>query len=326
MPLIQPSSYKAPFLLGNRHIQTILPSYFRKADNSVTYDRETFIAPDKEPFLLDWARVPEGKSDKLLIISHGLCGHTRRHYALSMVKAFNTIGWDCLAWNYRGTGPSPVNSTHFTTNDSSDHLKWVTEHAILKGKYKKVALVGYSMGGNLCMLYLTREAATLPSEIVGSALFCAAIDLKDCAEKFQAFPGSIYCAHFMKKLVKVALDIHEKLPDQVNINGIEKVKSTFEYDDLITAPLLGLKDAITYYQKASACFMLDKLNIPTLMVNPKNDPFLGGGCFPLETARNSKTLFLETPDSGGHCGFITLGHEEWWPTKRAKEFLVPLAQ
>ena len=325
MPLVRPS-YKAPFLLSNRHIQTILPSYLRKADNSVTYDRENFIAPDKDPIFLDWARVPTGTSDKLLIINHGLCGHTRRHYVLSMVKAFNAIGWDCLAWNYRGTGPSPVNSIHFTTNDSSDQLKWVTEYAILKGKYKKVALVGYSMGGNLCMMYLTREAATLPSEIIGSALFCAAIDLKDCAEKFQVLPGSIYCAHFMKKLVKVALDIHSKFPDQVNIDGIENVKSTFKFDDQITAPLLGLKDAKAYYQKASACFILDKLNVPSLMVNPKNDPFLGGGSFPIETARNSKALFLETPDSGGHCGFITLGHEEWWPTRRAKEFLVPLAQ
>ena len=99
-----------------------------------------------------------------------------------------------------------------------------------------------------------------------------------------------------------------------------------QFDDQITAPLLGLKDAKAYYQKASAFFLLDKLTVPSLMVNPKNDPFLGGGSYPVEIAQNSDTLFLETPESGGHCGFITLGHEEWWPTKRAKEFLVPLAQ
>ncbi len=326
MPFIDPSSYKAPFLLRNRHLQTILPSYLRKCDNSVTYEREEYIAPDKEPILLDWSKAPGQTSHKLLIINHGLCGHTRRHYVLSMVKAFNAIGWDVLAWNYRGTGPTPVHSPHFTTNDSTEQLKWVTEYAILKGKYKKVGYVGYSMGGNLCLLYLLREADNLPSEIIGSALFCAAIDLKNCAELFEEFPGRIYCGHFMKQLIDIAINLHKEFPDQVNIEGIEKVKSTFKFDDQITAPLLGLKDARAYYQKASACFILDKLTVPSLMVNPKNDPFLGGGSYPIETARKSKYLFLEIPDSGGHCGFITGGKDEWWPTRRAKEFLVPLAE
>ena len=73
MPLIDPSSYKAPFLLGNAHIQTILPSYLRH-ETDVKYDREPFATPDDDTIQLDWSRVG---SDKLLVINHGLCGHTR---------------------------------------------------------------------------------------------------------------------------------------------------------------------------------------------------------------------------------------------------------
>lgn len=326
MPFVTPSTYKAPLLLGNRHLQTILPSYLRKCDNSVSYERETFIAPDHEPIFLDWSKAPGGKADKLIIINHGLCGHTRRHYVLSMVKAFNDQGWDALAWNYRGTGPSPVQSAHFTTNDSTDQLKWVTEYAILKGKYKKVAFAGYSMGGNLCLLYLLREANNLPSEIIGSALFCAAIDLEGCSNVFKNFPGSAYCAHFAKKLVSVAMKLHQDHPEIINIEGLDKVKSTVEFDELVTAPLLGLKHAQDYWHKASACRLLDKLTIPSLMVNPQNDPFLEGECYPIDIAQKSQYLYLEIPKSGGHCGFITGGKAEWWPTRRAKEFLLPLAE
>ena len=74
MPLIDPSSYKAPFLLGNAHIQTILPSYLRH-ETDVKYDREPFATPDDDTIQLDWSRVG---SDKLLVINHGLCGHTHR--------------------------------------------------------------------------------------------------------------------------------------------------------------------------------------------------------------------------------------------------------
>ena len=85
MPLIDPSSYKAPFLLGNKHLQTILPSYLRH-ETDIAYDREPFATPDDDVIQLDWSRIG---SDKLLIINHGLCGHTHRHYVLSLVKAFN---------------------------------------------------------------------------------------------------------------------------------------------------------------------------------------------------------------------------------------------
>ena len=64
--------------------------------------------------------------------------------------------------------------------------------------------------------------------------------------------------------------------------------------------------------------------LPLLMVNPKNDPFLAGDCYPVEFAKKNDYLFLEMPESGGHCGFITLGNNLWRPAKRALDFLTPL--
>ncbi|MBP5672085.1 MAG: alpha/beta fold hydrolase [Lentisphaeria bacterium] len=323
MPLIEKSSYHAPFLLGNAHIQTILPSYMRHEDD-IAYEREPFNTPDDDVIQLDWSKVG---SDRLLIINHGLCGHTHRHYVLSLVKAFNANGWDCMAWNYRGTSKEQNKQLKFTTNNSTDELGWLVNHAIDKGHYRKIALSGYSMGGNIATLYLSREAERVPPQVIGGAVFCAAIDLHGCTISLDNPFNRIYTKHFLKKLIALARAKHEQFPDKVDLSNIDGIKTFHDYDNRFTAPLVGFKDADDYYTTASASRYLEKLKLPLLMVNPKNDPFLGGDCYPVEFAKKSDKLFLEIPDSGGHCGFITPGRDKlWWPAQRALDFLTPLAE
>ncbi|MBR0458144.1 MAG: alpha/beta fold hydrolase [Victivallales bacterium] len=323
MPLISQSSYQPPFLLNNRHLQTILPSYMRKSE-PIEYDRETYTTPEDDVFFLDWSRVG---SDRLLIISHGLCGHSRRHYVLSLVKAFNDIGWDCLCWNYRGTGPSTGGRLSFTTNNSTNELGYIIRHAIETGHYRQVALTGYSMGGNLDMLYLCREAASVPKEVIGGAFFCATIDLTASSHLFSSAIGRLYASHFLEQLKALIRTKAVEFPGKLDLSLLDKVHSMDDFDEYYTAPMFGFKGADDYHSKASACNHLEKLRVPALVVNPDNDPFLAGDCYPVDIARHSKNLYLEMPDGGGHCGFITPGtNTEWWPARRAKEFITALSE
>lgn len=319
MPIIEHSSYKSPLFFCNSHLQTIYPSYARKLEK-VDYTREIFTAPDKMKIYLDWSKVG---ADRLVIVSHGLCGNTNRHYALSTVKTFNADGWDALAWNYRGTGPTPMeDSSSMTTNDSSNHLGWVVEHAIHMGHYKKVVLVGFSMGGNLNVLYLSREAASVPDEVLGSVSFCATIDVNASSRCFDSLMGNVYFRYFKKRLKRIVLSIEEVCPGSVkNLSRLDSVANIQEYDDLFMAPLAGFRNAEDYWTKSSAWRWLGKLQVPSLIVNPKNDPFLAGKCYPIDEARSNDNLFLEMPENGGHCGFFNYGHGEWWPMTRAREFV-----
>ncbi|MBQ6474178.1 MAG: alpha/beta fold hydrolase [Victivallales bacterium] len=322
MPLIEQSTYHPPFLLSNRHLQTIIPSYFRPSED-VNYEREFFHTPDDDVLFLDWARVG---SDKLVVLHHGLCGHSRRHYVVSLVTAFNKAGWDCLCWNYRGTGPSDGGKLHFTTNNSTNEVGWVVEHAIAQGRYRKVGLTGYSMGGNLVTLYLCREAARVPSEVVGGVVFCATIDLNSSSHLFNSAIGRIYANHFIKQFKEMIIRKHALFPDQIDLAPLEKVNSFTSFDHYYTAPLFGFADEDDYYRTASACNYLSALRLPLLMINPSNDPFLAERCYPVEEAKRNPNLYLEIPEGGGHCGFITFDSKaEWWPARRSKEFLLPLA-
>ncbi|MEN9613155.1 MAG: hypothetical protein RLZZ628_3969, partial [Bacteroidota bacterium] len=74
MPLIQNSTYqKTPLLHFNGHLQSILPSFRRVTD--VKYQRERLTTPDDDFLNIDWMRQ---KSNRLLVLTHGLEGHTCR--------------------------------------------------------------------------------------------------------------------------------------------------------------------------------------------------------------------------------------------------------
>ncbi|MGL4369022.1 MAG: alpha/beta hydrolase, partial [Spirochaetota bacterium] len=102
MPVIE-SAYKAPFFLGNNHIQTVTPTLFRKV-KGVDYVRERIATPDGDFIDLD---ISSRGSDRAVILSHGLEGSSDRAYVRGMAKAFKSRGWDAVAFNFRGCSGEP---------------------------------------------------------------------------------------------------------------------------------------------------------------------------------------------------------------------------
>ncbi len=318
MPFIKQSTYQAPPFLTNGHFQTIVPSVL-DLEKDVEYQREVMPTPDNDVIDLDWAFC-DTPSKELLIISHGLCGHTHRHYVLSMVHAFRRCNIDCLAWNFRETGKTETRIARMTINDSSEELSWVVSHAIAAG-YEHIYLAGFSMGGNITMLYLGRDADRLPPEVNGGIAFCGTIDGVVCNRQLDRQLWGFYEWHFLRKLCRRMTELQKRFP-HIDTTDIEKIKTFQDFDNRYTAPMFGFKDAEDYYRTSSACNWLHRLSVPTLLVNPADDPFLAGQCYPVEIAEKSEHLFLEIPEYGGHCGFITPRKQEWWPAQRARQFVL----
>ena len=158
MPLIKNSTYKAPFLLRNAHTNTVYAALVRKVPG-VFYEREVLDTPDGDFLDLDWSFV---KSDKLVIVLHGLEGSADRPYMLGMIREFNRSGWDGLGFNFRGC------SGRLNRKAASYHMGWtqdlefVIEHILNLDKYREVVLVGFSLGGNVILNYLGRKGSAVP--------------------------------------------------------------------------------------------------------------------------------------------------------------------
>ena len=85
MPIVAPSRYRPPPLMGNGHLQTILPSLLRRV-GGLSYRRERITTPDGDFIDLDWSRCG---SPHLVLLCHGLEGSSQASYMRGMARAFN---------------------------------------------------------------------------------------------------------------------------------------------------------------------------------------------------------------------------------------------
>ena len=318
MPLINRSDYKAPLFLQNGHIQSIYPTLFRRFDTGF-YERERIFTPDDDFLDIDWSRTG---SNKLAIISHGLEGISHRNYVVGMVKMLNRNGWDALAWNYRSCSGEMNRRLRFYNSGTIDDLEVVIEHAAKIESYKEIVLIGFSMGGNLSLLYLGNKGSRIDSKIVRSVVFSVPCDLKASTRELAKFKNRIYMGRFLKTLHQKIRTKMKLMPGQINDDNYHLIKNFKDYDDRYTAPLHGFNNAEDYWSKCSSNRFIPEIKIPTLIVNARNDPFIADGCYPVNETSDSKCVYLETPKSGGHVGFMQFKRDKsYWSEERTIEFL-----
>ncbi len=318
MPVIIRSSYRPPFLLRNGHLQTVLPSLLRKVPGDL-YQRERIDTPDNDFLDLDWARAG---NRRVAILSHGLEGNSQRHYMRGMARMLNRHGWDALAWNYRSCSGEPNRRLRMYHNGAIDDLDLVTTHALGTGKYDSAALIGFSLGGNLTLVYLGTKGADVDARIRKAIVFSVPCDLKASALELARPGNRIYMNQFLQSLHEKIRAKMELLPGQIDDEGYDRIRDFRDFDDRYTAPIHGFKNAEDYWAKCSSGQFIPGIRIPALIVNALDDPFLTGGCYPVREAGRSRFVHLEQPRSGGHVGFIQFNKDKsYWSEKRAVEFL-----
>jgi uncharacterized protein len=318
MPLIEKSGYQTPFLLRNGHLQTIVPALTRKLDAQF-YQRERIDTPDDDFLDIDWSKVG---SDRIAILSHGLEGNSHRHYVVGMAMMLNRHGWDALAWNYRGCSGETNRRLRMYHNGSIDDLDCVVRHVLRTDHYRTIALIGFSLGGNLSLVYLGNNAEAIDSRIRKAVVFSVPCDLRASALELAKLKNKCYMTHFLMSLHAKIRAKMKILPDRINDDQYHRIRNFKDFDDRYTAPIHGFQDAEDYWRRCSSGQFIPHIKIPTLIVNARNDPFLADGCYPVRETHGHQYVYLEMPGSGGHVGFIQYNEDNsYWSERRAIEFL-----
>lgn len=315
VPLVSASTYRPPFWLPGGHVQTIFPSLFRRVKR-VTLERERLELEDGDFLDLEWS----GKDRRrLAILSHGLEGSCDGAYIQGMAGALVNAGWDVLAWNFRGCGSEPNRLLSFYHSGATEDLDAVVRHALAVHPAESIDLIGFSLGGNLTLKYLGEPRRRSP-KLRRAVAFSVPCDLADSSAQLSAPENRIYMERFLRSL-RAKLRVKDGIfPGELDLNGLGEVASFLEFDDRFTARLHGFKDANDYWTRSSCRQFLEAIEIPVLLVNAANDPFLGDKCYPWEEAAASEMLYLEVPEQGGHMGFWRRGGGSW-AEKRAIGFL-----
>jgi uncharacterized protein len=318
VPIISQSEYRPPALFSNQHVQTIYPSVFRKVIG-VDYKRERIDTPDGDFLDLDFSLAGH---KNLAIVLHGLEGDSSRSYVLGMVKAFNTSGWDALAMNFRGcSGESNRKPRFYHSGDTAD-LQTVLSYVDSLGKYSQVALIGFSLGGNVILKYLGEQGEQVPAVIRGAVAISVPCDLASCSAQIGRRANRIYMKRFLRMLHDKIRMKMKVMPGLIDDHDFSSIRNFQDFDDRYTAPLHGFKNARDYWHKSSCKQFLSRIAVPALVINSADDPFLAEACYPLEEAKAGDYVFLEMPDAGGHVGFVTFNRSgKYWSESRAVSFI-----
>lgn len=220
-----------------------------------------------------------------------------------MVKYFNLQGWSCLAWNFRGCSGEINHKLRFYHAGATDDFETVISHVTQNYHYPKIYLAGFSLGGNMILKYLGERGSKLPKSICRALCFSVPLDLHQSCLKISNGFNRVYSHRFLLMLKEKVQRKAKLYPGYFDLRAMRKVKHLIDFDHQFTAPLHGFKSAIDYYHQCSSQNFLDDINIPTLIVNATNDPFLSNSCYPSSRLKSHQSVELLVPDKGGHCGF-----------------------
>jgi predicted alpha/beta-fold hydrolase len=310
-------AYRPPRLLRSGHVQTVLPSLFRRV-SGVDYRRERLDLPDGDFLDVDWAFEANGSSagdgrQRVAILAHGLEGSTHRAYIRGMARALGQRGWTTCAWNMRGCSGEPNRTLRATHSGATEDLDAVVGH-VLGGGPSAVALVGFSLGGNVTLKWLGERGGEVGDRVVGAAALSVPIDLASASETMARWSRRIYMRRFIRSLAAKAEEKAARFPDAPDPTPVSAMTSFRAFDDHVTAPVHGFESAEDYWRRSSAGPLLPEIRVPTLLVQALDDPFLAPSCYPHAVAETNPHLKLLTPSAGGHVGFVAPGGEYWSET------------
>lgn len=330
MPLVSHSRFRPPWWLAGAHLQTLWPALGRRIPTD-HWRRERLELADGDFLDLDWSPAllpPRARSRRLAIVSHGLEGNSRRPYVAGLIRTLNQSGWDAVAWNFRGCSGEPNRTPRAYHSGSSDDLALVVDHvarSVGPSGDIELALVGFSLGGNVTLKYLG-ERAEAAGLVRRAVVFSVPCDLAAAAGVMAQSAGRPYLNHFLRSLRAKAVEKVRRhgtsMPAITRETCWSQVRTFRDFDDCFTAPVHGFRDAADYWARCSSKPLLHRIAVPALIINAADDPFLSPECHPFALAAENPNLWLETPQHGGHVGFRGAGdRQSYWHERRALEFL-----
>jgi predicted alpha/beta-fold hydrolase len=305
--------YCAPIWLPEGHSQSIYPALFRKIPLSHSHE-ERWELPDGDFLDVDLYLRSEALHEKpLLIVSHGLEGSSRRHYVTGLIRAMPE--YNALAWNYRSCSEEPNRNLRFYHSGATDDLDFIIQQAIARG-VNDIFLAGFSLGGNLTLKWLGENGKKASQFVRKAVAFSVPLHLSSSSQQLTRRENRLYTHRFLQTLLEKVTEKSARYPEDISPSMLTSIRSLYDFDNVITGPLHGFKDAEDYYERNSSLYFLAGIRVPTLIVNAKNDPFLSQECLPERI--DSDFVQIELPDSGGHCGFYPRNYRgKTWAEQRA---------
>lgn len=315
--------------LRNGHLQTIVGNFLPRPPFMLTAAAEEVeVDPSDGSRVLchcHWQTAEVRAACLTLVLIHGLEGSSDSRYIRGIAARAWAAGLNVIRMNMRNCGGTERLTPTLYHSGLSGDVAAVVSHFAARFSLERVAIAGYSMGGNLALKFAGEWGACAP--LVAVAAVCPAIDLAPSADALHEPINRAYEFHFLRGLMRRFRRKAQLFPAIYGAAGVGPIGSIRQFDDRIVAPYCGFRDADDYYYRAASARVVDRITVPTLILCAQDDPFVR---LLAETRAkllaNPHIVFVETR-YGGHCAYLgrAAGDEIHWAEAAIVRYLLAVS-
>ena len=289
----------------NGPMQTVASMYFPRVERTLTHNDHIITLSDGDSSLVHETNPYQTKD--LFIIVHGLTGSAESRCVNRLANHFFIRRCGVVRVNLRGCGAGKHLSKEICHAGRSDDLLRIVRYFSKRYPKTRIHCIGFSLGGNLLLKMASSSNKCSLDQLASVVAVSPPIDLQNCVRYLGEAPRRWLDQYFVKTLIKLSREHHlpYKIPDK-------KIKSLYEFDNLVTSKIAGFSNADEYYQYSSSIDQLNRLICPTLIMSAKDDPCVNFSIF--NRVDNHPMVSFIGTEYGGHGAY--LGHtgkanEQW---------------
>ncbi|MFT7583198.1 MAG: putative alpha/beta-fold hydrolase [Myxococcota bacterium] len=316
-----------PLWLRNPHAQTIAGRFLRRG-GGVHFRRERIDTPDGDFLDLDFVDAPDaswsalGPHAPIALVLHGLEGSARAGYAVQTYLGLARRGIRPVGLNFRTCGGEMNRTPRAYHSGETTDIAFVLAELRRRHPTVPIGAVGFSLGGNVLLKYL---GETGPNCLVAAATAVSVpYDLAACVRHIEHGFGRLYTRHFLGRLREKLRAKADLVRGHCDYEAAQRARTLYAYDDAVTAPLHGFRDAEDYYTRSSSSRFLTRVQVPTLLIQARDDPFMAPGTIERLSIADHRWLETAFVPRGGHVGFVK-GRWPWsltfWAEDHAAAFI-----
>ena len=324
-------TYRPAWWVPGPHAQTLWGKFARRTPPLPTRV-ERWLTPDDD--FIDVLRLdPQIPGSPRLFLLHGLEGTVRSHYVGGLLHVAHERGWGADLLIFRGCGDEPNQARRFYHSGETSDLAFAVDRILAEHPNVDLALCGVSLGGNVLLKWLGECGDTIPDRVRAAVAISVPFDLERGSRHISRGFSRVYERHFLRTLRRKATAKLQRYPDLFDSTALDRARTLYDFDDVVTGPVHGFRDAHDYYTRSSSLRFLDRIARPTLLLSSRDDPFLPSTVLDevVEVARKNSCLTIEFTQGGGHVGFVhgLPWRPLYYAEQRVAEFLsthLPLLQ
>jgi predicted alpha/beta-fold hydrolase len=283
---------------------------------------ECWTTPDDDVLELRRLDLPDGASARTphLVFLHGLEGGVHSHYVANLFAEVARRGWSADLVLFRTCAGELNRARRFYHSGETTDFDFALQRIVAERPEAPVGLAGVSLGGNVLLKWLgERSANGVPTTIRGTVAVSVPFDLARGSRYISRGFSRVYERFFLRSLIAKARQKLARHPDLCDAVALDRVRTLWDFDDVVTAPVHGFRDATDYYTQSSSIHYLSRVRIPTLLLSATDDPFLPPEVLDdvRSIAQHNPALEVEFVRRGGHVGFIS-GRVPWRPVYYAE--------